>query len=67
MLQMFNSNPSLFRGNLSLKDPISTDISTDAQHNINVIALKVLPCKRAVIGSMWGFQQVVMCTDDVVM
>ena len=29
----------------------------------NVIVLKVLPCKRAFIGSMRGYQHVVMCID----
>ena len=49
------------------KTPISTYTSTAENHNIIVIVLKVLPCKRAVIGSMRCYQQVVMCGDDVVM
>ena len=52
--------------------PISIRTTTTVQHNnyyelaINVIVLKVLPCKGAIIDSM-GYQQVVMCTDDMVM
>ena len=36
-------------------------------YNVIVIILKVLPCKRAFKGSMSGYQQVVKCTDNVMM
>ena len=54
MFQLFHSNPSPF---------MTVYICTAG----NVIVWWFLAQERAVICSMWGYQQVVMCTDEVVM
>ena len=66
----------LYSSNLNVPDisfqPLSIYVKSlvkrpPFQRNIMVIVLKVLPCKRAITCSMWGYQQVVMCTDNGVM
>ena len=50
--------------------PISTYTTTDAQRNIMIwqcYYLGVPDSIEALICSMWGYQQVVIYTDDVVM
>ena len=70
MVQIFHSNTSVFRWNLGQNTPIITYIlllRNIILWSVSVNVWEYLAQERTVIGSMWVYQQVIMCIDGVVM
>ena len=55
---------SMYAKSLIKNTPMSTYTTIDTHHS--VIIWELLAQESPVKGSMWGYRQVVMCTDDMV-